>query len=206
MIVLGGAVLALLWISDGARSGFAARSALAADRCAGRDHLEPGSRERQPHVAARCLPVADIADAFAVTPAAERRAEPRRRARSLFADAAQVRPVRAPGTAGAPAAEPPPGHCRNRQHRRIPRGPSQEVVVSTSLSTPSTSPCAARPAPKAKLTPGPDGLRGPASAAPEHLFDISAISRAAVSPLIGSRNSSRRTRSCSPRRHFRLGV
>jgi hypothetical protein len=203
VIVLTGAVLALLWVGDGARAGFSA------------GQLVPVAVALAVIVLARVavnvnrLSLHDsyrwrLADAFAVTrEAAEAAARPDRReeARELFAQAAATRLsdlTHGPGRPGGPAG---PGHPGE------PRDPGEPALVICGTANIN----AVREVP-----PGQGGFcvtfdseyvslhREKGLAAPEQarartadyetlighrrstLFDVSAISGAAVSPLMGS--------------------
>ena len=187
VIVLGGAVLALLWISDGARAGFTAGQLLQVDHRAGRDALlGAGRRERQPPVDARLLPVA-AGRRLRRHPAGGAGAEPGATARRAVRRGRRHPPVRAPGRIGTDDRA-GPGDLRHRQHQRGPRGAAGQGGFCVTL----------RPGAR-HLAPGEPGPRGGRRAEARTsdyealvgqrrstLFDVSAISGAAVSPLMGS--------------------
>ncbi len=184
VIVLGGAVLALLWISDGARSGFtvaqllqviAALAVMVLGRAAvnvNRMSLHDVYRWR-------------LANAFAVTrrAAQERNPVPARR---LFAEAAATRLSELRDHAGT-ADEPGLVICGTANinaDREVPPGSGGFCVsFDPDHVTLRRETCAEGEADAQALTSDYEALVGRRRST---LFDISAISGAAVSPLMGS--------------------
>jgi hypothetical protein len=184
VIVLGGAVLALLWISDGARSGFtagqllqviAALAVMVFGRAAvnvNRISLHDVYRWR-------------LTDAFAVTRRAAQERNPVR-ARRLFAEAAATRLSELRDGSGA--AEEPGlvicGTANINANREVPPGSGGFCVsFDPEHVTLRRETCAEGEADARALTSDYEALAGQRRST---LFDISAISGAAVSPLMGS--------------------
>ena len=184
VIVLGGAVLALLWISDGARSGFttaqllqviAALALMVLGRAAvnvNRMSLHDVYRWR-------------LANAFAITRKAAQERNPVD-ARRLFAEASATRlsELRDP----ADAADEPGlvicGTANINADREVPPGSGGFCVsFDPDHVTLRRETCAEGEADVQALTSDYEALVGQRRAT---LFDISAISGAAVSPLMGS--------------------
>ena len=184
VIVLGGAVLALLWISDGARSGFtagqllqviAALAVMVFSRAAvnvNRMSLHDVYRWR-------------LANAFAVTRQAAQERNPVR-ARRLFAEAAATRLSELRDATGA-ADEPGLVICGTANinaDRDVPPGSGGFCVgFDPDHVTLRRETCAEGEADAQALTSDYEALVGQRRST---LFDISAISGAAVSPLMGS--------------------
>ena len=184
VIVLGGAVLALLWISDGARSGFtagqflqviAALAVMVFGRAAvnvNRISLHDVYRWR-------------LADAFAVTRRAAQERNPVR-ARRLFAEAAATRLSELRNGSGA-AGEPGLVICGTANinaDREVPPGSGGFCVsFDPEHVTLRRETCAQGEYDARALTSDYEALVGQRRST---LFDISAISGAAVSPLMGS--------------------
>jgi hypothetical protein len=184
VIVLGGAVLALLWISDGARSGFtagqllqviAALAVMVFGRAAvnvNRISLHDVYRWR-------------LANAFAVTRRAAQERNPER-ARGLFAEAAATRLSELRDGTGA-AGEPGLVICGTANinaDREVPPGSGGFCVsFDPDHVTLRRETCAEGEADAQALTSDYEALVGQRRST---LFDISAISGAAVSPLMGS--------------------
>src|SRR5262249_16049685 len=184
VITVGGAVLALLWISDGARSGFtavqllqviAALAVMVLGRAAvnvNRMSLHDVYRWR-------------LANAFAVTrrAAQERKPVPARR---LFAEAAATRLSELRDGTGAPR-EPALVICGTANinaDRDVPPGSGGFCVsFDPDHVTLRRETCAEGEADVQALTSDYEALVGQRRST---LFDISAISGAAVSPLMGS--------------------
>jgi hypothetical protein len=184
VIVLGGAVLALLWISDGARSGFiavqllqviAALAVMVVGRAAvnvNRMSLHDVYRWR-------------LANAFAVTRRAAQERDPVA-ARRLFGEASATRlsGLRDPaGAAGQPGLV-ICGTANINADREVPPGSGGFCVsFDPDHVTLRRETCAEGEAYVQALTSDYEALVGQRRST---LFDISAISGAAVSPLMGS--------------------
>ena len=182
LVVLGGAVLTVLWISDGARSGYTPGQlllVLAAVAVTVLGRAGVNVNRMSLHDVYRWR----LANAFAVTRKAAQEHDPATQ-RRLFAKAAAVRLSELDGDArpDAVSAGPPTSTRTARCHRA--------AAVSVSASTRSTSPCAARPVPTARRAsrPGRRITRPLARPAPQHPVGTPPwlISGAAVSPLMGS--------------------
>jgi hypothetical protein len=183
VIVLGGAVLALLWISDGARSGFtaaqlwqviAALAVMVAGRAAvnvNRISLHDVYRWR-------------LASAFAVTREAAQERNPVR-ARRLFAKAAATRLSQLRDDTGADKPELVIcGTANINANREVPPGSGGFCLsFDPDNVTLRRQTCADGEADVQALTSDYEALIGQRRST---LFDISAISGAAVSPLMGS--------------------
>ena len=184
VIVVGGAVLALLWISDGARSGFtavqllpviAALAVMVLGRAAvnvNRMSLHDVYRWR-------------LANAFAVTRRAAQERNPVR-ARRVFAEAAATRLSELRDVHGT-AVEPGLVICGTANinaDREVPPGSGGFCVsFDPDHVTLRRETCAEGEADARALTSDYEALVGQRRST---LFDISAISGAAVSPLMGS--------------------
>ena len=185
MIVLGGAVLALLWISDGARSGFTAAQLLQVIAALAVMVFGRVGRERQPYVAARCLPVA-AGQRVRRHPAGGAGAEP-----GATRAACSPRPPRPAcpsfGTLRGAAEEPSLVICGTANinaDREVPPGSGGFCVsFDPEHVTLRRETCAEGEADAQALTSDYEALVGQRRST---LFDISAISGAAVSPLMGS--------------------
>jgi hypothetical protein len=191
VIVAGGVILALLWISDGARAGFSAGQllpvavALAVTLLA---RVGVNVNRLSLHDAYRWR----LADAFAVTrDAAEAAAEPGRRvrARTLFAQAAATRLSQLRHDDGTVAARGRPGlvvcaTANINAVREVPPGQDGFCVTFDPeyVALHREKGLAAAERARAR-TPDYEALIGHRRST---LFDISAISGAAVSPLMGS--------------------
>ena len=184
VIVLGGAVLALLWISDGARSGFTADQLLqviAALAVMVFGRVAVNVNRMSLHDVYRWR----LANAFAVT----RRAAQERNlvhARRLFAEAAATR-LSELGDDGDSAEEPSLVICGTANinaDREVPPGSGGFCVsFDPEHVTLRRETCAEGEADAQALTSDYEALVGRRRST---LFDISAISGAAVSPLMGS--------------------
>ena len=181
VIVLGGAVLALLWISDGARAGFTAGQLLPvlialAVMLFGR--VAVNVNRMSLHDVYRWR----LASAFAVT----RRAAQARsavRARQLFADASATRLSQLRGDAGEPGLV-ICGTANINADREVPPGSGGFCVsFDPDHVTLRRATCAAGEADAQALTSDYEALVGERRTT---LFDISAISGAAISPLMGA--------------------
>ena len=182
VIVLGGAVLALLWISDGARSGFTTDQLLQVIAALA-VMVWPGGRERQPHLAARCLPVA-AGHAFAVTRRAAQERNPVE-ARRLFAEVAATRlsELRDNGADDEPGLV-ICGTANINADREVPPDSGGFCIsFDPEHVTLRRETCAEGEDHVRALTSDYEALVGQRRTT---LFDISAISGAAVSPLMGS--------------------
>ncbi len=184
VIVLGGAVLALLWISDGARSGFTADQLLqviAALAVMVFGRVAVNVNRMSLHDVYRWR----LANAFAVTRRAAQERNPVH-ARRLFAEAAATR-LSELGDDGDSAEEPSLVICGTANinaDREVPPG-SGGFCVSFDAEhvTLRRETCAEGEADAQALTSDYEALVGKRRST---LFDISAISGAAVSPLMGS--------------------
>ena len=184
VIVLGGAVLALLWISDGARSGFTAGQLLQviaalAVMIFGRAAVNVNRMSLHDVYRWR------LANAFAVTRRAAQERNPVR-ARRLFAEAAATRLSELRDDRGA--AEEPSlvicGTANINADREVPPGSGGFCVsFDPEHVTLRRETCAEGEADAQALTSDYEALVGQRRST---LFDISAISGAAVSPLMGS--------------------
>ncbi len=184
VIVLGGAVLALLWISDGARAGFTAGQLLPvcialAVMLLGRAAVNVNRMSLHDVYRWR------LANAFAVT---RRAAQARNavQARQLFAEAAATRLSQLRndgGKAGRPGLV-ICGTANINADREVPPG-SGGFCVSFDADhvTLRRETCAAGEADAQALTSDYEALVGERRST---LFDISAISGAAISPLMGA--------------------
>jgi hypothetical protein len=183
VIVVGGAVLALLWISDGARSGFTGAQLLqviAALAVMVFGRVAVNVNRTSMHDVYRWR----LANAFAVTrrAAEERNPLPARR---LFAEAAATRLSE---LRGAAAADEPGlvicGTANINADREVPPGSGGFCVsFDPDHVTLRRTTCAEGEADVRALTSDYEALVGQRRST---LFDISAISGAAVSPLMGS--------------------
>jgi hypothetical protein len=184
VIVLGGAVLALLWISDGARSGFTAAQLAAvivalAVMVLGRAAVNVNRMSLHDVYRWR------LANAFAVTRRAAQEQDPVK-ARRLFAEAAATRLSELrddTGGAGQPGLV-ICGTANINADREVPPGSGgfcvsfdPDHVILRRVT------CAEGEADARALTSDYEALVGQRRTT---LFDISAISGAAVSPLMGS--------------------
>jgi hypothetical protein len=182
VIVLGGAVLALLWISDGARSGFTeaqllpvivALAVMVLGRVAvnvNRISLHDVYRWR-------------LANAFAVTRWAAQERNPVT-ARRLFTEAAATRLSELRDDTGAADSLVICGTANINANREVPPGSGGfSVSFDPDTVTLRRTTCAAGEDDARALTSDYEALVGQRRAT---LFDISAISGAAVSPLMGS--------------------
>ena len=184
VIVLGGAVLALLWISDGARSGFST------------DQLWPVIGALAVMILGRAavnvnrMSLHDVyrwrlADAFAVTRQAAQERDPAT-ARALFAEAAAVRLSDLRGAEDS-AADPGLVICGTANisaDRQVPPGSGGFCVsFDPEQVTLRRETCAQGEADVQAPTSDYEALVGRGLST---LFDISAISGAAISPLMGS--------------------
>jgi hypothetical protein len=184
VIVLGGAVLALLWISDGARSGFTAAQLLqviAALAVMIFGRVAVNVNRMSLHDVYRWR----LAAAFAVTRRAAQERNPVR-ARRLFAEAAATRLSELGDDRGAP--EEPGlvicGTANINADREVPPGSGGFCVsFDPEHVTLRRETCAEGEADAQALTSDYEALVGQRRST---LFDISAISGAAVSPLMGS--------------------
>ena len=184
VIVLGGAVLALLWISDGARSGFTANQLLqviAALAVMIFGRVAVNVNRMSLHDVYRWR----LANAFAVTRRAAQERNPVR-ARRLFAEAATTRLSELGDDRGAP--EEPGlvicGTANINADREVPPGSGGFCVsFDPEHVTLRRETCAEGEADAQALTSDYEALVGQRRST---LFDISAISGAAVSPLMGS--------------------
>ena len=184
VIVLGGAVLALLWISDGARSGFTAGQLLQviaalAVMIFGRAAVNVNRMSLHDVYRWR------LANAFAVTRRAAQERNPVH-ARRLFAEAAATRLSELRDDRGA--AEEPSlvicGTANINADREVPPGSGGFCVsFDPEHVTLRRETCAEGEADAQALTSDYEALVGQRRST---LFDISAISGAAVSPLMGS--------------------
>jgi hypothetical protein len=184
VIVLGGAVLALLWISDGARSGFTADQlwlAIAALAVMTFGRAAVNVNRMSLHDVYRWR----LANAFAVTRRAAQERNPVR-ARRLFAEAAATRLSELRNDGGA-AAEPSLVICGTANinaDRDVPPGSGGFCVsFAPEHVTLRRETCAEGEADARALTSDYEALVGQRRST---LFDVSAISGAAVSPLMGS--------------------
>ncbi len=184
VIVLGGAVLALLWISDGARSGFTARQLLqviAALAVMVFGRVGVNVNRMSLHDVYRWR----LANAFAVTRRAAQERNPLR-ARRLFAEAAATRLSDLRDHRGA-ADEPTLVVCGTANinaDREVPPGSGGFCMsFDPDYVTLRRETCAQGEADTQALTSDYEALVGQRRST---LFDISAISGAAVSPLMGS--------------------
>ena len=184
MIVLGGALLALLWISDGARSGFTAVQLL---QVIGALAVMVFGRAA---VNVNRISLHDVyrwrlASGFAVTRRAAQEQNPVD-ARRLFAEAAATRLSELKDATGA-ADEPCPVICGTANinaDRDVPPGSGGFCVSFDPVHvTLRRETCADGEADVQALTSDYEALIGQRRST---LFDISAISGAAVSPLMGS--------------------
>ena len=184
VIVLGGAVLALLWISDGARSGFTAGQLLqviAALAVMVLGRVAVNVNRMSLHDVYRWR----LANAFAVTRRAAQERNPVH-ARRLFAEAAATRLSELRDDGGA--AEEPSlvicGTANINADREVPPGSGGFCVsFDPEHVTLRRETCAEGEADAQALTSDYEALVGQRRST---LFDISAISGAAVSPLMGS--------------------
>jgi hypothetical protein len=184
VIVLGGAVLALLWISDGARSGFTAAQLLqviAALAVMIFGRVAVNVNRMSLHDVYRWR----LANAFAVTRRAAQERNPVH-ARRLFAEAAATRLSELGDDRGAP--EEPGlvicGTANINADREVPPGSGGFCVsFDPEHVTLRRETCAEGEADAQALTSDYEALVGQRRST---LFDISAISGAAVSPLMGS--------------------
>ncbi|MGD0608539.1 MAG: hypothetical protein ABSA53_33735 [Streptosporangiaceae bacterium] len=184
VIVLGGAVLALLWSSDGARSGFTADQLLQviaalAVMIFGRAAVNINRMSLHDVYRWR------LANAFAVTRRAAQERNPVR-ARGLFAEAAAVRLSELRNDRGA--AEEPGlvicGTANINADREVPPGSGGFCVsFDPEHVTLRRETCAEGEVDAQALTSDYEALAGQRRST---LFDISAISGAAISPLMGS--------------------
>jgi hypothetical protein len=184
VIVLGGAVLALLWISDGARSGFTAGQLLqviAALAVMMFGRVCVNVNRMSLHDVYRWR----LASAFAVTRRAARERNPLR-ARRLFAEAAATRLSELRDHGGG-ADEPTLVICGTANinaDREVPPGSGGFCVsFDPDHVTVRRETCAQGEDDAQALTSDYEALVGQRRST---LFDISAISGAAVSPLMGS--------------------
>jgi hypothetical protein len=191
VIVAGGAILALLWISDGARSGLSAGQFLPVGVALAVTLLARVA------VNVNRLSLHDIyrwrlADAFAVTrEAAQAAAQPgqRVRARGLFAAAAATRLSELRHDDGTVAARGRPGlvvcgTANINAVREVPPGQGGFCVTFDAEYVTLHREKGLATAERARaLTPDYEALIGHRRST---LFDVSAISGAAVSPLMGS--------------------
>ncbi len=184
VIVLGGAVLALLWISDGARSGFTTGQLLQviaalAVMMFGRAGVNVNRMSLHDVYRWR------LANAFAVTRRAARERNPLR-ARRLFAEAAATRLSELRDHRGA-ADEPSLVICGTANinaDREVPPGSGGFCIsFDPDHVTLRRETCAQGEDDAQALTSDYEALVGQRRST---LFDISAISGAAVSPLMGS--------------------
>jgi len=190
-IVAAGAILVLLWTSDGARAGFSAGQflpvavALAVTLLA---RVAVNVNRLSLHDAYRWR----LADAFAVTrDAAKATAEPghRVRARTLFAEAAATRLSELRHDDGTVAARGRPGLvvCATANINAVREAPPGQggfcVTFDADYVTLHREKGLAAPEPARARTSDYEALIGHRRST---LFDISAISGAAVSPLMGS--------------------
>jgi hypothetical protein len=184
VIVLGGAVLALLWISDGARSGFTAAQlvpviAALAVMVLGRAAVNVNRMSLHDVYRWR------LANAFAITRKAAQERNPVD-ARRLFAEASATRLSELRDPAGA-AGEPGLVICGTANinaDREVPPGSGGFCIsFDPDQVTLRRETCAEGEADVQALTSDYEALVGQRRAT---LFDISAISGAAVSPLMGS--------------------
>ena len=184
VIVLGGAVLALLWISDGARSGFTAGQLLQviaalAVMIFGRAAVNVNRMSLHDVYRWR------LATAFAVTRRAAQERNPVR-ARRLFAEAAATRLSELrndKGSAGVPSLV-ICGTANINADREVPPGSGGFCVsFDPEHVTLRRETCAQGEDDARALTSDYEALVGQRRST---LFDISAISGAAVSPLMGS--------------------
>ena len=184
VIVLGGAVLALLWISDGARSGFTAAQLLqviAALAVMIFGRVAVNVNRMSLHDVYRWR----LANAFAVTRRAAQERNPVH-ARRLFAEAAATRLSELGDDRGAPE-EPGLVICGTANisaDRQVPPGSGGFCVsFDPEHVTLRRETCAEGEADVQAPTSDYEALVGRGLST---LFDISAISGAAVSPLMGS--------------------
>jgi hypothetical protein len=184
VVVLGGVVLALLWISNGARSGFTAGQLLQviaalAVMLFGRAAVNVNRMSLHDVYRWR------LADAFAVTRRAAQERNPVR-ARRLFGEAAAVRLSELRNDKGS-AAEPSLVICGTANidaDREVPPGSGGFCVsFDPEHVTLRRVTCAEGEADAQALTSDYEALVGQRRST---LFDISAISGAAISPLMGS--------------------
>jgi hypothetical protein len=184
VIVLGGAVLALLWIGDGARSGFAAGQLLpviAALAVMAFGRAGVNVNRMSLHDVYRWR----LANAFAVTRRAAQERNPLR-ARHLFAEAAATRlsELRDHGGAADEPALVICGTANINAEREVPPGSGGFCVsFDPDHVTLRRETCAQGEADAQARTSDYEALVGRRRST---LFDISAISGAAVSPLMGS--------------------
>ena len=184
VIVLGGAVLALLWISDGARSGFTAGQllqVLAALAVMAFGRVAVNVNRMSLHDVYRWR----LANAFAVTRRAAQERNPLR-ARRLFAEATAARLSELRDDRGC-AGEPSLVICGtaniNADREEPPGSGGFCVSFDPEHVTLRRETCAEGEADAQALTSDYEALVGQRRST---LFDISAISGAAVSPLMGS--------------------
>jgi hypothetical protein len=184
VVVLGGAVLALLWISDGARSGFTAGQLLqviAALAVMAFGRVGVNVNRMSLHDVYRWR----LASAFAVTRRAAQERNPLQ-ARRLFTEAAATRLSGLRDRGGA-ADEPSLVICGTANinaDREVPPGSGGFCVsFDPDHVTLRRETCAQGEADVQALTSDYEALVGQRRST---LFDISAISGAAVSPLMGS--------------------
>jgi hypothetical protein len=184
VIVLGGAVLALLWISDGARSGFTAgqlAAVIAALALTILGRVAVNVNRLSLHDAYRWR----LANAFAVTRQAAQARNPLL-ARRLFAEAAAVRLSELRSDGGSDG-EPGLVICATANInacREVPPGSGGFCLsFDPERVTLRRETCAEGEADAWVRTPDYEALIGQRRST---LFDISAISGAAISPLMGS--------------------
>ena len=184
VIVLGGALLALLWISDGARSGFTAVQLLqviAALAVMVLSRADVNVNRMSLHDVYRWR----LANAFAVTRRAAQERNPVD-ARRLFAEASATRLSELrddDGTADEPGLV-ICGTANINAHREVPPGSGGFCIsFDPDHVTLRRVTCAEGEADVQALTADYEALVGQRRST---LFDISAISGAAVSPLMGS--------------------
>jgi hypothetical protein len=184
VIVLGGTVLALLWISDGARSGFTAGQLLQviaalAVMIFGRAAVNVNRMSLHDVYRWR------LANAFAVTRRAAQERNPVR-ARRLFAETAAIRLSELRNDSGS-GGEPSLVICGTANinaDREVPPGSGGFCVsFDPEHVTLRRETCAQGEADAQALTSDYEALVGQRRST---LFDISAISGAAISPLMGS--------------------
>ena len=184
VIVLGGAVLALLWISDGARSGFTAVQllhALAALAVMVLGRAAVNVNRMSLHDVYRWR----LANAFAVTRRAAQERNPVA-ARRLFAEASATRlsELRDPAAAAGEPGLVICGTANINADREVPPGSGGFCIsFDPDHVTLRRVTCAEGEADVQALTSDYEALVGQRRST---LFDISAISGAAVSPLMGS--------------------
>jgi hypothetical protein len=182
VIVLGGAVLALLWISDGARSGFTAAQLLPviaalAVMVLGRAAVNVNRMSLHDVYRWR------LANAFAITRRAAQERDPVA-ARRLFAEASATRLSELRDGTGAEPGLVICGTANINADRQVPPGSGGFCVsFDPDHVTLRQVTCAEGETDVQALTSDYEALVGQRRAT---LFDISAISGAAVSPLMGS--------------------